>query len=492
MESREQVGPALGGEVIHPSVQPPTAARRLHQRRMRLADNAAGAYIHDLLEPCDLGRALSSLNAASAVNSRSAVPFSTCRSLLDSTTSYANSRSLRILSLTYFDCVEKLKKKKIYLVIGSRASNLCLGVVGDEVSSAREPRRRRIVPVKAQNEKWQLWYGYTVTNRHRPAHETDTRQGCCQSTSNTSPYESPRPSAAPGHDPSLPRDSSRAAITQSSRSLRRDGDSQHPTSSTLPPNHRIRAPSPLNRSPKNVSNMPPPWTRSHLEREREAFFETRVTGRSEVWNALDIACQMIRSGELAEAQGILDAVGATVPTGKVSRGRGRDRLRGGVYDEKGALYEIPDWIVADPRDLIEDAGTEKEIDGENDDEDDDEDWEGGVPVDSSAEDKEVVRPKGKGRAEDIGDEVKLRARLSDRGTDVEVTLGSKQPVRIALQRIREQTGVNRVRLVYMGKPMEEGRTLADCGWRSGQVVNAFVFEGDEKFILEKTKGSKGR
>ncbi|KAK4506446.1 hypothetical protein PRZ48_000178 [Zasmidium cellare] len=319
--------------------------------------------------------------------------------------------------------------------------------------------------------------------------ETDIAQGCCQSTNNTSPYEAPRP-AVPGQDASLPRDSSRAAITQSSRSLRRDGDSQQPAGSTLPPNRQIRAPSPLARSPKNVSNMPPPWTRSHLEREREVFFETRVTGRPEVWNALDIACQMIRRGELSEAQGILDAVGVTVPNGKISKNRGRDRMRGGVYDDKGAPYDIPDWIVADPRDLIEDAGTEKEIDGADDD--DDEDWEGGVPVTSSGDDKEAVRPKGKGRAEDIGEAIKLRARLSDRGTDVEVTLGSKQPVRTALQRIREQIDVKRVRLVYMGKPMEEGKTLADCGWRSGQVVNAFVFEGDENVILKKTKSAKGR
>lgn len=204
-----------------------------------------------------------------------------------------------------------------------------------------------------------------------------------------------------------------------------------------------------------------------------------------------MVCQLLRRGEIEEAQGILDAAGLSVPNGRVARGKGRDK-RGGIYDERGVLYEVPEWIVADPRDVVEDGGSvEKEVD---DGEGDDGESEVGVVAgeDGEEEDKEIVssRPKGKGRAEDIGEEVRLRARLSDRGSDVEVTLGSKQTVRVAVQKIREQTGCNRLRLVYMGKPMDEGRTLRDCGWRSGQVVNAFVFEGDESVIQRKKTKTK--
>lgn len=164
-----------------------------------------------------------------------------------------------------------------------------------------------------------------------------------------------------------------------------------------------------------------------------------------------------------------------------------------MYDDRGAIYEIPEWVVADPRDVVEDGdgdaagAVEKDIvDADNDDEEDeDEDLKGAVAVSSSTEPKE---PKGKQRAASPGAPLTLRARLSDRGSDVEVSIGSKQPVRFAIQQIREKTGVNRVRLVYMGKPMDEARTLAEGGWRTGQVVNAFVFEGDEKVILRKAKG----
>jgi len=227
----------------------------------------------------------------------------------------------------------------------------------------------------------------------------------------------------------------------------------------------------------NIGSGSTPWTRAQLEKEREAFFETRVTGSEEVWSALRLACEELRKGDegLEEAQGILDAAGVSCPKGRVAAGRsGRERVKGGVYDERGVLYEIPGWIVADPEDIVEsrDAAGEKDTAvGEPE----------SSEVGQAAQD-EKDKDKGKGRAQDVGEMFALRARLSDRGTDVTVQIGSKEKVAVAVRQIQEQIGNKRVRLAYLGHVLHEGKTLEDQGFKSGNVVNAYVFEGDEKML----------
>lgn len=196
-----------------------------------------------------------------------------------------------------------------------------------------------------------------------------------------------------------------------------------------------------------------------------------------MWNALRLVSEMLRQGDLAGAQGVLDAVNASCPNGRVAGGRGRDRLKGGIYDERGQLYDIPGWVLADPEDMTEDE--EKDPDAADD-------------GDESADDivaRERRRDeKGKGRAEDIGEEVRVRARLSDRGTDVVATVGTKQKVAVLVRRIQEQAGNKRIRLAYLGKILDEGKTLDQNNWASGHVINALVFEGDEAMLAG--KGSK--
>lgn len=91
------------------------------------------------------------------------------------------------------------------------------------------------------------------------------------------------------------------------------------------PNQPVRSPSPLARSPKNVSNKPPPWTRSHLEKQRADFFDTRVTGSPEIWTALRRVSEMLRAGDVGNAQAIMDAANVSCPTGRFARPRGKDR-----------------------------------------------------------------------------------------------------------------------------------------------------------------------
>lgn len=220
---------------------------------------------------------------------------------------------------------------------------------------------------------------------------------------------------------------------------------------------------------------PPPWSRLQLESEREAFFDSRVTGDQEVWKALRVVCDLLRkqtAEDMAEAQGILDAMGITCPTGRVASGRGRDKVKGGVYDERGVLYELPTWVISDPEDIVEAQANDREEKPTADD-----DALLGAPSTPSQRDE-----KGKGRMEDIGDIVHMRCRLSDRGSDVTVEVGKKQQVSVLVRKIQDQVGSKRIRIMYLGKALEERKSIAETGWREGHVVNAMVFEGDEGMV----------
>lgn len=184
-----------------------------------------------------------------------------------------------------------------------------------------------------------------------------------------------------------------------------------------------------------------------------------------------MVCEMIRKDDIAEAQGILDAMNVTCPSGRVASGRGRNREKGGLYDERGELYNIPVWILTDPQDLV--ADEKDRTDGAADDDDDEE----------SAEAAEARREeKGKGRAEDPGEMVRLRARLSDRGTDVFVSVGTREKISVVIRAIQEQAGRKRIRLMYLGKTLGERSTLEQSGWQQGHVINALVYEGDENLV----------
>lgn len=187
---------------------------------------------------------------------------------------------------------------------------------------------------------------------------------------------------------------------------------------------------------------------------------------------------MLRKGDTAEAQGIVDALGITCPSGRVASGRGRDKVKGGVYDERGVLYELPVWVIADPEDIVEEEETDDKAvtDGAEK-----------LPTAGDDDDVSIASPstpsrrdeKGKARLDDIGDIVHIRCRLSDRGTDVTVEVGRKQQVSVLIRKIQEKVGSKRIRIMYLGKALEERKSVAESGWREGHVVNAMVFEGDE-------------
>jgi hypothetical protein len=185
-----------------------------------------------------------------------------------------------------------------------------------------------------------------------------------------------------------------------------------------------------------------------------------VTGSTEVWNALRLVCECLRRGDVAQAQGILDAVGLNVPDGKVAMGseprsRGRVRKTGGVFDERGVGYDIPAWVVADPEDVVDEDG---EVDKEGS--------------------LELLGEKGKGKVGDVdvGAVVSLKARLSDRSLDVVVQIGMGQTAAVVCAEVCRRIGPRRIRLLYLGQVWSETKTLGELGYKEGNVVSVFVFD----------------
>ncbi|KFY92450.1 hypothetical protein V498_04941 [Pseudogymnoascus sp. VKM F-4517 (FW-2822)] len=260
-------------------------------------------------------------------------------------------------------------------------------------------------------------------------------------------------SRAAGTYPALPSpqpNSSQAAIntTPSNTALPRPSTTHTTTSHHRPLNERFNVPL---RTHAWTARKSKPWTRTKLDRERIAFFDTRVTGRPEIWGAIRAAVGELHAeaknggegGGTATAQTIIDAAGATLPTGD---------LADGVYDALGAYYGIPEWVVCDPVNVTEE--------GEAPEVEDEEDRKGKV----------VVTER---------DTVKVTTRLSERGgIDVRIRIGRGETVKTLARMVAEESDLppqKHLKIAYLGKILRENDTLAAQGWREGHMLNGLVF-----------------
>ncbi|KAF2842126.1 hypothetical protein M501DRAFT_998376 [Patellaria atrata CBS 101060] len=296
--------------------------------------------------------------------------------------------------------------------------------------------------------------------------------GCCTSrprSSNSSPYNNTTPNS-----PIIAGDSSRANITSHTQSPPHSqsfvSHATHTLDTPRSSHHLPRVGGNLGRAPNAPLRFPTyqkkceaphkaHWTPSQLRKEREEFFETRVTGQAEIWGVVRLVAELVRARDLEEAQGILDAAGCTCPTGDIWKG---------VFDERGQFYQVPEWIVRDPDGMLEEVAEDKDLHGDATDEDEDGDKE-------LLEHKEE---KGKGRAVDVGEIMKVRARLSDRGTDVIVKIGKEEKLSVLIKRVKEIAGLppkTKIKIAYLGKILHENESLSAQGWREGHVLNTLIF-----------------
>jgi len=86
-------------------------------------------------------------------------------------------------------------------------------------------------------------------------------------------------------------------------------------------------------------------TIGQLKSKRDEFWDTQpnYSGRREIWQAVKGA---LECEDKETAQLILDAVDVTLPNGNLSL----------VYDELGNKYEIPNFCLCDPDNLVPEGG----------------------------------------------------------------------------------------------------------------------------------------
>ncbi|KAJ4257432.1 hypothetical protein NW762_008556 [Fusarium torreyae] len=217
------------------------------------------------------------------------------------------------------------------------------------------------------------------------------------------------------------------------------------------------------------------WTKSELAKERAAFFDTRVTGRPEIWQTIHAALQVLwdpasqdaqddGSNGLATAQMILSAAEISLPTGN---------LANGVYDALGNYYQLPEWAVCDPQNVQEDQEEAAKGNISTVEED--------TAADEELSDDEIEgkkQEKGK-EVDDIRELVKLRARLSENGQDIKVSIAESETVRNVAKKIALEAGLaptKKIRIAYMGKILKDNLSLSAQNWQTGHVVNALVFD----------------
>ncbi|KAK6932725.1 DC-UbP/UBTD2, N-terminal domain [Dillenia turbinata] len=94
---------------------------------------------------------------------------------------------------------------------------------------------------------------------------------------------------------------------------------------------------------------PKPWkhseplTRTQLKQMRDEFWDTapHYGGQKEIWDALQAAAE----ADISLAQAIVDSAGVIVQNADLTI----------CYDERGAKYELPKYVLSEPTNLIRDS-----------------------------------------------------------------------------------------------------------------------------------------
>jgi hypothetical protein len=336
---------------------------------------------------------------------------------------------------------------------------------------------------------------WALAREHQSPEANRIQQGCCISRSSgpNSPYPGGVPSSAAGSARAI--NSSSAPNAQASPSSPSDPNAPSQTGTVNSARRqRPRAPlaqhinKPLRRHEWVSSSRL--WTPAQLSRERQEFFDTRVTGRQEIWQTIRAALEVLweaesqvragagvgdpegiqpevqpdnvaedRSVALATAQSILTAAEITLPTGDFAQG---------AYDNLGNYYPVPEPVVSDPVNIAVDGDPKAAVGAADADLDDSKavlvaDEEDGVE-DGVAE----ARREEKGKAVvNKENQVRIRARLSEGGNDVVVTVDRAETVRNIARRVGEIAKVSLRRLSHLaeGKPYRAARLTEDYSFR---------------------------
>lgn len=84
-----------------------------------------------------------------------------------------------------------------------------------------------------------------------------------------------------------------------------------------------------------------------LHRQRTEFWETapQYDGLVETWNSLRVAVELSHQEDLPTAQAVLDSAGITIPSGDLGLG---------CYDDRGHRFVIPEFVLSEPSNIMDD------------------------------------------------------------------------------------------------------------------------------------------
>ena len=92
----------------------------------------------------------------------------------------------------------------------------------------------------------------------------------------------------------------------------------------------------------------PPPSLGELQRKREEFWDTQPSygGSREIWNVLKAAVTEAQlSGDMQTARLFVESAGIIVATPHLTV----------VFDERGAKYDIPRWVLVTPTNVVPDS-----------------------------------------------------------------------------------------------------------------------------------------
>ncbi|XP_018651844.1 hypothetical protein Smp_126810 [Schistosoma mansoni] len=112
---------------------------------------------------------------------------------------------------------------------------------------------------------------------------------------------------------------------------------------------------PQSRKNRPLKRVSPRWrstfpiSLSQLQRKRDEFWDTApaAEGRVEIWNALKVVADFFQKQDYDMAQAILDGACITLPSGTLYD----------CYDELGAHYQLPLYVLSQPSNLVPDPST---------------------------------------------------------------------------------------------------------------------------------------
>lgn len=135
-----------------------------------------------------------------------------------------------------------------------------------------------------------------------------------------------------------------------------------------------------------------------------------MTGSPEVWACLRFATEALQKGDVATAQGLLNAQECTCPDGQ---------LWSAVYDDRGILYKIPEWLIIEPAGLVEEDET----------------------VASGTDDKTAVADAADDEALGPDLEYVVRARISSTSQDFQIPVRRRETIASIREKLKTQAKV---------------------------------------------------